>query len=70
MSEDVFYIGVCTECHSDQPASYMEKTQFAQPPCKFCGGVVSIIRYTSEEDRNRYLERQDTQRGIYKPPEK
>ena len=58
-------IGVCSECKSDQPNSYMEKSPFAQAgqnvPCKYCGGVVII---TYRETRNRSLDQSDTNRGI------
>jgi hypothetical protein len=58
-------IGVCSECKSDQPDSYMEKSPFAQAgspvPCKFCGGVV-IIAY--REQRDQVLKGSDRSRGI------
>lgn len=58
-------IGVCSECKSDQPMSYMYKNPFAQNgqpvPCKYCGGVV-IISY--RENRNSSLESSDKERGI------
>lgn len=70
---DVWQIGVCTECHSDQPAKYMEKTAFAQPPCKFCGGVVSVIAVPDDDDitaarRENAIIKADSQRGIYSKP--
>lgn len=68
MSNETEYIGVCTECKSDQPASYMEKSPFSQPPCKYCGGVVEIIMYTSEENRRRFLDNRDVERGLYHEP--
>lgn len=64
MAEEMWQIGVCIECHSDQPASYMMKTKFQNPPCKYCGGVVNIINYTGSEDRNRFLSRKDAERGL------
>lgn len=58
-------IGVCTECKSDQPMSYMYKSPFAQDgkdvPCKYCGGVVMI---TYRESRNSSLDSSDKNRGI------
>lgn len=58
-------IGVCSECHSDQPMSYMEKSPFAQegkdPPCKFCGGVVVV---TYREERDEVLRGIDQERGL------
>lgn len=58
-------IGVCSECKSDQPMSYMYNNPFAQQglvvPCKYCGGVVVI---TYREVRNRSLDESDRTRGI------
>jgi DNA-directed RNA polymerase subunit RPC12/RpoP len=58
-------IGVCSECKSDQPNSYMENSPFAQAghnvPCRYCGGVVII---TYRETRDRSLDQSDTNRGI------
>lgn len=58
-------IGVCSECRSDQPMSYMYKNPFAQEgkpvPCKYCGGVV-IISY--REKRDSSLDSSDRERGI------
>lgn len=58
-------IGVCSECKSDQPDSYMYKSPFAQEgkpvPCKYCGGVVII---TYREIRDEALKDSDRGRGI------
>lgn len=58
-------VGVCSECHSDQPDSYMYKSPFAQEgkpvPCKYCGGVVII---TYREIRDEALKDSDGGRGI------
>jgi hypothetical protein len=58
-------IGVCSECKSDQPMSYMEKSSFAHAgisvPCKYCGGVVII---TYREIRDESLGGSDRERGI------
>lgn len=58
-------IGVCSECKSDQPESYMFRSPFAQDgkpvPCKYCGGVVII---TYRETRNSALDQSDNSRGI------
>lgn len=58
-------IGVCTECHSDQPMSYMERSPFAAEgksvPCKYCGGVV-VVTYKSNRDRS--LDQSDRSRGL------
>lgn len=58
-------VGVCSECKSDQPDSYMYKSPFAQEgkpvPCKYCGGVVII---TYREIRNEALKDSDRGRGI------
>lgn len=58
-------IGVCSECKSDQPMSYMKKSLFAQAgisvPCKFCGGIVII---TYRETRDQSLNNSDRERGI------
>lgn len=58
-------IGVCSECKSDQPESYMFRSPFAQDgkpvPCKYCGGVVII---TYRETRDSALGQSDSSRGI------
>lgn len=58
-------IGVCSECKSDQPNSYMEGSSFAQQgltvPCKYCGGVVII---TYRESRDSSLDSSDRERGL------
>jgi DNA-directed RNA polymerase subunit RPC12/RpoP len=58
-------IGVCSECKSDQPESYMYKSPFAQQgkpvPCKYCGGIVVI---TYRETRDSALKNSDNSRGI------
>lgn len=58
-------IGVCSECKSDQPDSYMMRNPFAQDgkpvPCKYCGGVVII---TYRETRDSALGQSDSSRGI------
>jgi hypothetical protein len=58
-------IGVCSECKSDQPMSYMEKSSFAQQglsvPCTYCGGVVII---TYRERRDSSLDSSDRERGL------
>lgn len=58
-------IGVCSECKSDQPMSYMYNSPFAQEgkavPCKYCGGVVVIVY---RESRNESLKDSDNNRGI------
>lgn len=58
-------IGVCSECKSDQPMSYMEKSPFAQKglpvPCRYCGGIVII---TYREVRDNSLDNSDRGRGI------
>jgi DNA-directed RNA polymerase subunit RPC12/RpoP len=58
-------IGVCSECHSDQPFEYMTRSPFAQNgqnvPCKYCGGVVVI---TYRETRDSALDQSDRSRGI------
>lgn len=58
-------IGVCSECHSDQPDEYMYRSPFAQEgksvPCKYCGGVVVI---TYRETREDALDQSDRSRGI------
>jgi DNA-directed RNA polymerase subunit RPC12/RpoP len=57
-------IGVCSECHSDQPDRYMVNSPFAQEgknvPCTYCGGVVII---TYRETRNDALNQSDNNRG-------
>jgi hypothetical protein len=58
-------IGVCTECHSEQPMKYMETSPFTQAgqsaPCKMCGGVTMIV---SREDRETALKQSDRERGL------
>lgn len=58
-------IGVCSECRSDQPMTYMERSPFAQAglpvPCKYCGGIVII---TYRETRDSSLDGSDNNRGI------
>jgi len=58
-------IGVCSECKSDQPMSYMYNSPFAQGgkavPCKYCGGVVVIVY---REARDESLRDSDNNRGI------
>lgn len=58
-------IGVCSECKSDQPMSYMYNSPFAQEgkpvPCKYCGGVVIVVY---REIRDSSLDQSDRQRGI------
>lgn len=58
-------IGVCSECKSDQPMSYMYASPFAQQglvvPCKYCGGVVII---TYRETRDSSLDGNSKERGI------
>jgi DNA-directed RNA polymerase subunit RPC12/RpoP len=58
-------IGVCSECHSDQPEQYMYASPFAQEgkpvPCKYCGGVVII---TYRETRDSALKDSDGGRGL------
>jgi DNA-directed RNA polymerase subunit RPC12/RpoP len=58
-------IGVCSECKSDQPMTYMYNSRFAQEglaiPCKYCGGVVVI---TYRETRDESLDSSDRNRGI------
>lgn len=43
MPKKTEYTGICVECGAEQPSNYMEKTPFAEPSCKFCGGVVTIV---------------------------
>jgi len=62
MADGREYIGICIECKSDQPASYMERSSFMRPSCKYCGGVVHII--DARANRDEYLNRQDSRRGI------
>ncbi len=58
-------VGVCSECKSDQPDSYMYRSPFAQEgkavPCQYCGGVVII---TYRETRDQSLNESDRGRGI------
>ena len=63
--DEGFYIGVCTECHSDQPGKYMENSPFDEPPCKMCGGVVMII--PARANRDQALATKDQERGITPP---
>ena len=62
MSE-VYYIGVCTECGSDQPASYMEKSKFQEPSCRYCGGVVRVMR--ADADKDAFLRSENERRGLF-----
>lgn len=61
--EDV--IGVCTECHSEQPMRYMENSPFTQQgssaPCKLCGGVTVIV---DRKDKEQALQQIDRERGL------
>ena len=61
--EDI--IGICSECSSDQPDSYMYKNVFAQAgkpaTCKFCGGVVVI---GNRKDKDDIIRKINTSRGI------
>lgn len=58
-------VGVCSECESDQPESYMERNPFAQQgspvPCRFCGGVVIIVY---REQRDAALNDAKRERGL------
>lgn len=58
-------VGVCSECQSDQPDSYMYRSPFAQEgkpvPCKYCGGVVII---TYRELRDQAIKDSNRGRGI------
>jgi hypothetical protein len=58
-------IGVCSECQSDQPNQYMERSPFAQagqsPPCKYCGGVVILVY---RESRDQALREANRERGL------
>lgn len=58
-------IGVCSECHSDQPEAYMFRSPFAQEgknvPCKYCGGVVVI---TYRETRDSAINQSNKSRGL------
>lgn len=57
-------IGVCIECHSQQPDSYMIKSPFfhqgSNVPCKWCGGTTIIV----ERDKaDNALKQSDRKRG-------
>jgi len=58
-------IGVCSECGSDQPMSYMENNPFAHQgasvPCKYCGGVVIIVY---REQRDSSINGSNKERGL------
>lgn len=58
-------VGICVECHSDQPEEYMKKSPFLGArngvPCKFCGGPTIIARRT---DKKRALENEARKRGL------
>lgn len=58
-------LAVCSECHSDQPDSYVEKNIFYRQggnvPCKFCGGVCFITTYGS---RDNAIKQSDRDRGL------
>lgn len=63
MADDDF-IGVCTECKSDQPDQYVEKQLnmgWTEYPCKYCGGVAKVVRIS---DRDNALKQADRQRGL------
>jgi len=63
--EEVWYVGICTECAATQPAKYMERSKFENPPCKFCGGVVKVIREPDSQDGFDAFKRQeDRRRGL------
>jgi len=49
MSQMANYTGFCVECSNEQPAKYMERTGFTNPPCKYCGGVVQILMNPTPE---------------------
>lgn len=55
-------IGVCIECHSDQPAQYLYGNPLGgKAPCKYCGGVIMIV---NRQDRDNALKSSDQKRGI------
>lgn len=58
-------LGVCTECHSDQPMSYMEKNAFTREglsaPCVFCGAPTMIVE---RKDRDSALAQRNRERGL------
>lgn len=59
-------VGLCSECKSTMPNSYMERNVFAREghpvPCKYCGGVVVITYGELQGDAlNNSL---DSARGI------
>lgn len=69
-NEEDEIIGVCIECHSDQPESYMER-QLSKGwqgpgdfsvPCSLCGGVVKIA---ARSQRKNFLAIEDRRRGLY-----
>lgn len=65
-SGEVGRVGICTECFNVQPDQYMERSPFYQDgqsvPCKFCGGVTTIIREDLINDHTK--DRMDQMRGI------
>lgn len=63
-------IGVCSECHSDNPDSYVENNGFYQTfgpfggqhiPCKFCNGRLIFV---SRAQRDARLSQEDSKRGL------
>lgn len=55
-------IGVCTECKSDQPPSYLYRNPFGdEAPCKYCGGVIVV---TYRDRREQTLHQKDRERGL------
>jgi len=58
-------IGMCSECKSEMPNSYMTNSVFAQEgvpvPCKYCGGVCVI---TYRELAESIKDTLDSNRGI------
>lgn len=59
-------IGVCSECHSDNPDSYVENNKFYQAgayhvPCKFCKGRLIFV---SRAKRDHALDIENRRRGI------
>lgn len=64
MEEEYDVVGMCTECHSDQPDSYMIKSAFDEPPCKYCGGKVTVVPKNPKQ-RARAIAQIDRQRGLF-----
>lgn len=62
-------IGVCIECHSDQPEQYMiaqlskgwQGPGDFSVPCKLCGGVVKVV---DRSHRENFLKIEDRRRGL------